>query len=508
MLKPEYLEALPESMIVLMNDLEEWAIRDIVRRLKKSGITETARHQWEQISGFYDETELIAKTGEVSERAKALAGELFDKSEDTSFSWQKEAYASVGKTVAYDSVRILLQASKERMLDDVLNLTSTLGFAVQKNGKTVFQSIGQFYLATLNMAQMQLMVGIATPQSAIKQAVKAMANSGLRTVEYASGTSIRIDAAARRAIMTGVNQTTARMTDFLMREMGAEYVETTAHAGARPSHQTWQGKQFKVNGEAPGYPNFALATGYGTVTGLCGANCRHSYYPYFPGYSTPAYTRQQLANIDPPPFWYEGKRYTAYDATQMQRKFERNIRASRDRLIGYEEGGLTDDFMLESAKLKTLERGYKEFCKHAGLPTQNDRLQQLGFGKSVSAKAVWANLKYVEKYSGYRYNKDGTIIVTDDWKNKGHVSIPKKYRPYAVVQTVSGKAGQIDRIIYGKDGIMVKQIHSGNHGYPNRHRCGKNGEHVHDYIWEKDGTLKRTSRELSDAERKEHSDIV
>ena len=90
--------------------------------------------------------------------------------------------------------------------------------------------------------------------------------------------------------------------------------------------------------------------------------------------------------------------------------------------------------MLESAKLKTLELGYKSFSKQAGLPTQSDRLQQIGFGKSVSAKAVWANLKYVEKYSGYRYNKDGTIIVTDDWKNKGHVSIPKKYRPYAVVQ--------------------------------------------------------------------------
>ena len=335
-----------------------------------------------------------------------------------------------------------------------------------------------------------------------------MANSGLRTVEYASGTSMRIDAAARRAVMTGVNQATARMTDFLMREMGAEYVETTAHAGARPSHQTWQGKQFKANGEAPGYPNFALSTGYGTVTGLCGANCRHSYYPYFPGHSTPAYTKQQLANIDPPPFWYEGKRYTAYDATQMQRKFERNIRASRDRLAGYDEGGLTEDFMLESAKLKALERGYKSFSKQAGLPTQSDRLQQLGFGKSISSKAVWANLKYVEKYSGYRYNKDGTIIVTDDWKNKGHVSIPKKYRPYAVVQTVSGKTGQIDRIIYGEDGTMVKQIHAGNHGYPNKHRYGKNGEHAHDYIWEKDGTLKRASRELSDTERKEHSDIV
>ena len=167
-----------------------------------------------------------------------------------------------------------------------------------------------------------------------------------------------------------------------MREMGAEYVETSAHAGARPSHQTWQGKQFKVNGEAPGYPNFALATGYGTVTGLCGANCRHSYYPYFPGYSTPAYTRQQLANIDPPPFWHEGKRYTAYDATQMQRKFERNIRASRDRLIGYEEGGLTEDFMLESAKLKHWNEDTNRSQNRRGFPRRAIGCSRLVLGKA------------------------------------------------------------------------------------------------------------------------------
>lgn len=155
----------------------------------------------------------------------------------------------------------------------------------------------------------------------------------------------------------------------------------------------WQGRQFKVNGSEPGYPNFAEATGYGTVTGLCGANCYHSYYPYFPGYSTPAYTRSELLHIDPPPVEYEGKRYNAYEATQLQRKYERNIRASRDKLVGYDAAGLSDDFMTESVKLKALERGYRDFSKLANLPTQNDRLQMLGFDRSVSSKAVWARWK-------------------------------------------------------------------------------------------------------------------
>ena len=150
-------------MIVLMNDLEEWAIRDIVRRLKKSGITRNGRAPMGTVlADFYDEAELIAKTGEVSERDAGVGGRTVRQIGKYLAFIAKEAYASVGKTVAYDSVRVLLKASRDRMLDDVLNLTGTLGFAVQKNGKTVFQNIGQFYLDTLNRAQMQVMAGVAT----------------------------------------------------------------------------------------------------------------------------------------------------------------------------------------------------------------------------------------------------------------------------------------------------------------------------------------------------------
>lgn len=393
MLKPEYLNALPEPLVLLMQQLEEWTIRDIARRLASSGVTETARYQWGQLTDFYDETELRAELDRVTGEAQDLAGALYDTSVSEAFNAQQRAYARAGKTAAFDTVRQLLEISRSRLVDDVLNLTGSLGFAVKQNGKIVFQGLGQFYIDALNRAQMEVVTGVSDAQSAIRRAVKEMANSGLRTVDYAGGASMRIDAAARRAVMTGVNQATARMTDRLMEELGAEYVETTAHAGARPDHQVWQGRQFKVNGAEPGYPNFALSTGYGTVTGLCGANCYHSYYPYFPGYSTPAYTREELKHIDPPPVEYEGKRYNAYEATQMQRKYERNIRASRDKLVGYDAAGLSDDFMTESVKLKALERGYRDFSKLTGLPTQNDRLQMLGFDRSVSSKAVWARWK-------------------------------------------------------------------------------------------------------------------
>lgn len=508
MLKPEYLNALPEPLVLLMQQLEEWTIRDIARRLASSGVTETARYQWGQLTDFYDETELRAELDRVTGEAQDLAGALYDTSVSEAFTTQQRAYAQAGKTAAFDTVRQLLETGRSQLVGDVLNLTGSLGFAVKQNGKIVFQGLGQFYIDALNRAQMEVVTGVSDAQSAIRRAVKEMANSGLRTVDYAGGASMRIDAAARRAVMTGVNQATARMTDRLMEELGAEYVETTAHAGARPDHQVWQGRQFKVNGAEPGYPNFALSTGYGTVTGLCGANCYHSYYPYFPGYSTPAYTRSELLHIDPPPVEYEGKRYNAYEATQLQRKYERNIRASRDKLVGYDAAGLSDDFMTESVKLKALERGYRDFSKLADLPTQNDRLQMLGFDRSVSSKAVWANNRYLAKYSGYRYTEKGTIVVTDDWKDKDHFRLPPKYRPYAVIETVTGVNKQVDRTIYDAEGVMLKQIHSGPHSNPKHHPYGTHGEHKHDIWWLENGRREHRQGELDPSERKEHADIL
>ena len=209
MLKPEYLNALPEPLVILMQRLEEWTIQDIARRLASSGVTETARYQWGQLTDFYDEAELRAELDRVTGEAQDLAGELYDTSVSEAFNAQQRAYAQAGKTAAFDTVRQLLETSRSRLVDDVLNLTGSLGFAVKQNGKIVFQGLGQFYIDALNRAQMEVVTGVSDAPSAIRRAVKEMANSGLRTVDYASGASMRIDAAARRAVMTGVNQATA-----------------------------------------------------------------------------------------------------------------------------------------------------------------------------------------------------------------------------------------------------------------------------------------------------------
>ena len=141
-----------------------------------------------------------------------------------------------------------------------------------------------------------------------------------------------------------------------------------------------------------------------------------------------------------------------------------------------------------------------------------ERTQVYGFGKSVAQKARWKAEKALDKYAQYHYNKNGNIIVTDDWKEKNKPTIPQKYKPYAVIETkTTDKNGnvQIDRSYYDENGALKKQVHSGNHDKPKMHPYGQYGEHKHKYTWI-DGQKHpdRTTEELDAFDKKENSDII
>lgn len=121
-------------------------------------------------------------------------------------------------------------------------------------------------------------------------------------------------------------------------------------------------------------------------------------------------------------------------------------------------------------------------------------------------KSGYRKAKELEKYSKVRYHEDGTVVVTDTWKE--HRSIPSAYKPNAVVETRFPEK-QVDRIFYDSQGRMSVQVHSGDHGRPKYHKRGIHGEHAHEFVYGSDGNITdRIERELTDIERKENGDIL
>lgn len=265
------------------------------------------------------------------------------------------------------------------------NLTRSMGFLVRQGRHRVLLPPGRAYQWALDSALIQVQSGAINYNQAISEAVRQLAESGLKTVEYSSGHVDSLDVAVRRAVMSGVNQINAQYREQSVDYLETDLVECTAHSGARDTgtgpanHKSWQGKVYRWS-EKPlaskgNYPDFVGTTGYGTGEGLCGWNCRHNFYSFIEGVSERAYTDKELANIDPPPITFEGRRYTAYEATQKQRSLERTIRKQRRIKTAYESAGLTEEAAAAKTRLRILNEKYRAFSRAAGLPEQRERMR-------------------------------------------------------------------------------------------------------------------------------------
>lgn len=398
-LTPEELKSIPENFINLYQELEDFIISDIARRIAKVGnLTDSAKLETIRANEIGISLNLIKeKIKEISDMTEEKVNEIFNDISLYSIAKENELYSAAGlntvKVTENVALANIIESAIKQTSGELYNLTQSMGFAQKVNGKVVYKPIAKYYHDAMDLAVMQIKSGSTNYNTAIKQAVNRLCESGIRSVDYESGVANRIDVAVRRAVLTGSNQMSQKLTLEGMKETGNDFVETTAHIGARPSHALWQGKVFCYSGNSKEYPPFIESTGYGTGPGLGGWNCRHSFHPFIPGISTRAYTDEDLDNIDPPPFTYNGTEYTYYEASQHQRLIERNIRKTKTQLIGYKAAGLTEEFTNTSIKLKQQEKYYREFSKAANIPIEKDRLQVYKFNKSISQKAVWASNK-------------------------------------------------------------------------------------------------------------------
>lgn len=400
MLTPDYLQGAPAELEELFLRLEEDIIADICRRIAKAGyLTDSAEHQVLRLRELGAGTEYIKqKISEYSAISDEAVDRLFFDAAQTSDEFYRKAYdkANIGYTpYEYnDFFQQAVTASVNQTKGELRNFTQSMGFSYRgSNGQVRFHGAAEAYRDCLDYAYMQVMTGAVDHNTAIKNATRRLTEGGLQFVDYASGVRCHADVAARRAVLTGLSQMTGKISEHNAAELGTDIVEVDAHAGARPDHAEWQGKWYSLSGKSKKYPSLKAVTGYGTVTGLKGANCRHDFYPVIEGISEPSYTEEELKNIDPPPFEYNGKTYTYYEATQRQRAMERSMRKTKREILAADATDDKDSFAEKSVLLRRQKEEYGRFSKAAGLSVRNERAQVGGFGHSQASRAVWAERK-------------------------------------------------------------------------------------------------------------------
>jgi len=396
MLTPEYLDMAPDDIVALYSKLDEAITRDIVRRLVKTGgVTLSAVWQADRLqeSGMLYE-DIINQIAKLSDASEAQVKALFQDAGVEAIKYDSAIYEAAGLSPLpirqSPAAAQVLQAGLQKTQGYLNNLSKTTASASQTA-----------YINAVTLAEMQVESGAFDYTTAVRNAVRNAIQDGA-TVLYPTGHVDKLDVAIRRATLTGISQTAAQISLSYADDMGCDLVETTAHAGARPSHAEWQGKIFSRSGKHKKYKDFVSATGYGSGSGLCGWNCRHSFYPFFEGLSSSAYPKSKLNEYKNKTVTYNGEKIGYYEATQMQRAQERKIRSTKRELAGYDEGikstdnetlrnAMQADFSNASVKLKQQEAALKDFANQTGLDRQREREQVLGFSHSQASKAVQAN---------------------------------------------------------------------------------------------------------------------
>ena len=362
MLSPRYLEGMSDEIVDIYAQLEADILQDMARRIARLGkVTESTKWQ----------AELLAETGALRKDVnkiikkydpairKEITAIYNDALIKNARADNKIFIEALGHGVSNINAQVML-ASIQKTHSDLSRLTITTAYTTE-----------QQFVQAANAAYMQVVTGAVDYDSAMKKACNQLAANGITGVQYRNGQPVRlsIEAAVRMNIITGVNQTASAMTLNNCDELGCDLVETTAHIGARPEHAAWQGEVFSISGTNPKYRPFSVCE-LGTITGLCGINCRHSYYPYFEGTET-HYTQADLDEMEKQTVTYNGKTMTRYEGEEQLRGIERNIRHYKRRALTQEAAGI--DSTAAREKIGEWQAKARDFTKQTHIERDSAR---------------------------------------------------------------------------------------------------------------------------------------
>lgn len=372
MLTPEQIEGFRLAAGRLIDPVNTYLLKDIARRIQEAGkLTSTAAYEAWQVEWLGKgrkelERELSQLLGVTRREARKLLRSAARYGYDTTLSRYP------GHLVPFDTnqaIQQIVSAAVTLAGDELKNITQTKAILmVDPYGR--YQALPKAYCACTDYAFQQVFTGAADYNTAIRQACAGIAKHGV-SIAYASGVHTSLEAAVRRNIMGGLGLMTEQISRQNHDDLGCNGWEISAHANSAPDHEPIQGRQY--SDKAYDTLNNGLVRRIGTL------NCGHVASPIILGVNSPQYSAEELEKFrqdNEAGITFDGKHYTGYEATQMQRRLERAIRAQRRRVL---LAG-PEDIEPHKSRLAVLQQECERFSKSVGLRTETERLEVSGFG--------------------------------------------------------------------------------------------------------------------------------
>ena len=401
----EQIELLTERLVERINKANIYFYKKIGSAIKQiKELTPTQAYQLSQILKYGGSYEEIIK--EISKYTNLNIQDIDDifriyAEKDQLFYEKFYKYRNIPfipikeNTALRNQVQAFANIVKKEMYD--YTKQNLIGFTI--NGK--FMNIKDTYNYVIDEAVLNVSQGKETFDEAMRQILKDIGGSGLKTVDYKSGRKVRLDSTIRTHLKSELREVHNELQEVYGKEFGADGIEITAHENPAIDHAPVQGLQFSKeefnklqNGEvAQEYNSKKYYTldhdgknGYRPISQM---NCYHIVFSIVLGVSKPAYTKEELQQIidrNNKGFEYEGKHYTMYEGEQLLRQVERKIREQKDIQILAKESNDKDLILESQQKITQLTQKYKEICNVSGLPPKRDRLSVSGYSRVAKSK--------------------------------------------------------------------------------------------------------------------------
>lgn len=424
MLVPSYFEGKEERLLSLYQELENFILRDITRRLLSAGeMTATAdRIIWKlkQMgeSQVAIEKKLQTLTGLTRKELRLLLQDAVLTSWEDDRATLEKLGIELSNPLENAAVIRVMDAEYKKSLGELSNLT-----------RTTMRQAGNDLINMLDEADLRVAAGVQSYSAAVCDILDRYAGRGIY-VEYPTINKITgkpnrrtLESAIRLCVTTSMNQMAAQVTNQYVVEAKTNYVLFSEHLGARvkqkgqpdlAGHDLWQGRIFCIRGSEPGYPNMLESTGYdidpktgiGTVVdprGAHGHGCRHSHKPWDLRLRNPYVDENGEHKID------SEENRKRYELQQKQRYMERSIRATKRKLIEKEEQislvAETDvkeilqrDYDKLAFKMTQQNKAYNDFCKQNDLQPQYDRIKLADFGREQTKRSNAGAKRYKKEH--------------------------------------------------------------------------------------------------------------
>lgn len=246
--------------------------------------------------------------------------------------------------------------------------------------------MSESYRRIVDEAVQAVTMGVTDYNSAIRAELKKAGRAGVQ-VKYASGVRRRLDTAIRQNVLDGVRQVQQKAQELIGEEIGADGVDITAHPNSAPDHEPVQGRRFDLENfrKMQAGQDFEDVDGHryeGFRRPITQWRCRHLVYYILIGVSRRMYSDDQLQK------WQKenqkgvsiaGRKFTNYEATQLMRQLETEIRREKDTAILAHASG--DDVLRREcqANITDLTKQYKAVAEAVKLRTRFDKTRVEGF---------------------------------------------------------------------------------------------------------------------------------